>query len=99
MRLGALLDKPVGAGHDPALDRDSCGIQVDVESRFLKVTDNFLEDIGVDFRGLGNSSSEGVPGRGLDGRNNIGFDDFGRRENSSLSRVGVAITSTSLRRS
>ncbi len=29
------------------------GLQVHVESRFTTVTDNFVEDIGLDFRGLG----------------------------------------------
>ena len=68
--------------------RESVGIQVDVESRFLKVTDNFLEDIGVDFRGLGNNASEGVAGRGIANRPNVGFDDFGRRENINPASPG-----------
>jgi Flp pilus assembly secretin CpaC/tetratricopeptide (TPR) repeat protein len=68
--------------------REAVGIQVDVESRFLKVTDNFLEDIGVDFRGLGNNASEGIPGRGLSSRPNVGFDDFGRRENINPASPG-----------
>jgi type II secretory pathway component GspD/PulD (secretin) len=69
--------------------RESVGIQIDVESRFLKVTDNFLEDVGVDFRGLGNNSSEGQPGLGLAGRPNVGFDDFGRRENINPAAPGL----------
>jgi tetratricopeptide (TPR) repeat protein len=62
--------------------RQSVGIQVDIETRFLKVEDSFLEDIGVDFRGLGNQAAEGVAGRGLErnNRGNAGFDDFGRRD-------------------
>ena len=40
---------------------------VDIQARFLKVEDNFLEDIGVDFRGLGQ------PGLGT----NNSFNDFG----------------------
>ncbi|MHC5062671.1 MAG: hypothetical protein ACYTG5_01700 [Planctomycetota bacterium] len=62
--------------------RQAVGIQVDVEARFLRVEDNFLEDIGVDFRGLGDQASEGVPGRGLEenNRSNLRFDDFGRPE-------------------
>src|SRR6185369_17186951 len=40
---------------------------VDIQARFLKVEDNFLEDIGVDFRGLGQ------PGLGT----NNAFNDFG----------------------
>lgn len=47
--------------------REATGIMVDIESRFLKVEDNFLEDIGVDFRGLG------APGLGT----NEFFNDFG----------------------
>jgi type II secretory pathway component GspD/PulD (secretin) len=47
--------------------REATGIMVDVQARFLKVEDNFLEDIGVDFRGLGS------PGKGT----NEFFDDFG----------------------
>lgn len=72
--------------------RGAVGIQVDVETRFIKVEDQFLEDIGVDFRGLGNDSSEGIPGKGLEGRQNAGFDDFGRRENinpSNPSEIGT----------
>jgi type II secretory pathway component GspD/PulD (secretin) len=40
---------------------------VDIQARFIKVEDNFLEDIGVDFRGLGQ------PGLGT----NAFFNDFG----------------------
>jgi type II secretory pathway component GspD/PulD (secretin)/tetratricopeptide (TPR) repeat protein len=47
--------------------REATGIMVDIQARFLKVEDNFLEDIGVDFRGLGS------PGLGT---NNF-FNDFG----------------------
>jgi Flp pilus assembly secretin CpaC/tetratricopeptide (TPR) repeat protein len=47
--------------------RDSAGIMVDIQARFLEVEDNFLEDIGVDFRGLGQ------PGLGADEF----FNDFG----------------------
>jgi type II secretory pathway component GspD/PulD (secretin) len=47
--------------------REATGIMVDIQARFLKVEDNFLEDIGVDFRGLG------APGKGT----NTFFDDFG----------------------
>jgi tetratricopeptide (TPR) repeat protein len=47
--------------------RESAGIMVDIEARFLEVEDNFLEDIGVDFRGLGQ------PGLGSDAF----FNDFG----------------------
>ncbi len=47
--------------------REATGIMVDIQSRFIRVEDNFLEDIGVDFRGLGQ------PGLGT----NEFFDDFG----------------------
>jgi Flp pilus assembly secretin CpaC/tetratricopeptide (TPR) repeat protein len=47
--------------------REATGIMVDIQARFLKVEDNFLEDIGVDFRGLGS------PGAGT----NDFFNDFG----------------------
>jgi len=47
--------------------REATGIMVDIQARFLNVEDNFLEDIGVDFRGLGS------PGKGT----NEFFDDFG----------------------
>jgi type II secretory pathway component GspD/PulD (secretin) len=47
--------------------REATSIMVDIQARFLKVEDNFLEDIGVDFRGLGQ------PGKGT----NRFFNDFG----------------------
>jgi type II secretory pathway component GspD/PulD (secretin)/tetratricopeptide (TPR) repeat protein len=47
--------------------REATGIMVDIQARFLQVEDNFLEDIGVDFRGLGQ------PGLGT----NNNFNDFG----------------------
>jgi type II secretory pathway component GspD/PulD (secretin)/tetratricopeptide (TPR) repeat protein len=47
--------------------REATGIMVDIQARFLTVEDNFLEDIGVDFRGLGS------PGKGT----NAFFNDFG----------------------
>lgn len=47
--------------------REATGIMVDIQARFLSVEDNFLEDIGVDFRGLGQ------PGPGT----NAFFNDFG----------------------
>ncbi|MBI1382785.1 MAG: hypothetical protein GC161_17060 [Planctomycetaceae bacterium] len=47
--------------------REATGIMVDINARFLSVADNFLEDIGVDFRGLG------APGLG----SNAFFNDFG----------------------
>ncbi|MGE0142025.1 MAG: hypothetical protein AB7I19_02735 [Planctomycetota bacterium] len=70
--------------------RQSVGIQVDIEARFLKVEDSFLEDIGVDFRGLGDQSSEGRAGRGLErnNRSNLRFDDFGRAEQINSAAPG-----------
>jgi len=47
--------------------RSQAGLLVTVEARFLTVEDNFLEDIGVDLRGLGNQLPVGSPslfGRG-----------------------------------
>jgi type II secretory pathway component GspD/PulD (secretin) len=49
--------------------REATGIMVDIQARFMKVEDSFLEDIGVDFRGLGQ------PGLGADGKD---FNDFGQ---------------------
>ncbi|MEY2981341.1 MAG: hypothetical protein RL562_1568 [Planctomycetota bacterium] len=70
--------------------RRAVGIQIDVEARFLRVEDSFLEDVGVDFRGLGDQSSEGVPGRGLErnNRSNLRFDDFGRPEEINSASPG-----------
>ncbi len=48
--------------------REATGIMVNVQAQFVKVEDNFLEDIGVDFRGLG------PPGPGVNGQD---FNDFG----------------------
>lgn len=54
--------------------RKSAALMVALEARFLLVEDNFLEDIGVDFRGLGdNSQGTGVPGLGT----GVSLDDFG----------------------
>jgi len=56
--------------------RKSAGLMVNMDVRFLTVEDNFLEEIGVDFRGLGDDSqSQGRPGRGTDAI----MDDFGAR--------------------
>jgi type II secretory pathway component GspD/PulD (secretin) len=78
--------------------RRHVGIQVDVESRFLKVEDSFLEDVGIDLRGLGNQSSQGLAGRGLEkagDRRNAGFDDFGPREQQNPAVPGTVGTGTS----
>lgn len=70
IRQGILIIKHTQDVHQQiqqALDglRKSASIMVALEARFLLVEDNFLEDIGVDFRGLGDDSQGvGVPGRG-----------------------------------
>lgn len=77
--------------------RRHVGIQVDVESRFLKVEDSFLEDVGIDLRGLGNQASQGLPGRGLEkkgDRQNAGFDDFGPRQQQNPAVPGEVGTGT-----
>jgi len=48
--------------------REATGIMVDIQARFMKVEDTFLEDMGIDLRGLG------APGLG-DGA--FAFNDFG----------------------
>lgn len=53
--------------------RRPANIMVEITVRFLRVEDSFLEDIGVDWRGLGDDSTVGVPGQGT----NDVFDDFG----------------------
>ena len=54
--------------------RRTTGLQVAIESRFISVQNNFLQDIGVDWRGLGdNTGGIGVPGKGT----SAPFDDFG----------------------
>ncbi|MEO6595197.1 MAG: hypothetical protein ABIP94_10635, partial [Planctomycetota bacterium] len=78
--------------------RRHVGIQIDVEARFLKVEDSFLEDVGIDLRGLGNQSSQGLAGRGLEkkgARQNAGFDDFGPRQQQNAAAPGVVGTGTS----
>ncbi|MFT6831608.1 MAG: tetratricopeptide (TPR) repeat protein [Planctomycetota bacterium] len=59
--------------------RDSTGILVDIQARFMRVEDNFLEDIGVDFRGLGQ------PGLGVD---NQEFNDFGDGSSELGNEIG-----------
>jgi len=53
--------------------RHNSGTLVNIETRFLSLEDRFLEDIGVDFRGLngqnGSSDTETIP--------NVPLDDFG----------------------
>jgi type II secretory pathway component GspD/PulD (secretin) len=55
--------------------RASVGVLVNIETRFIVVEDNFLEDIGVDFRGLdGNINDLANP---LGDVPNVLLDDFG----------------------
>ncbi len=77
--------------------RRHVGIQIDVEARFLKVEDSFLEDVGIDLRGLGNQASQGLPGRGLEkkgDRSGAGFDDFGPRQQQNPASPGLVGTGT-----
>lgn len=77
--------------------RRHVGIQIDIEARFLKVEDSFLEDVGIDLRGLGNQASQGLPGRGLEKngpRPNAGFDDFGPRQQQNSAAPGEVGTGT-----
>ena len=59
--------------------REPANIMVDIKVRFLLVEDSFLEDVGVDFRGLGDNATSGVPGDSGD-INNV-FNDFGDSTN------------------
>jgi type II secretory pathway component HofQ len=77
--------------------RQAVGILVDIEARFLKVEDSFLEDVGVDFRGLGDQSAGGVPGRGLEkkgDRSGFRFDDYGQPQQTSPAAPGTIGTGT-----
>lgn len=53
--------------------RKPSNIMVEITVRFMRVEDSFLQDIGVDWRGLGDDSTVGLPGKGVDDV----FDDFG----------------------
>ncbi len=54
-KIQDLLDGLRGAG----------GLQVAIETRFVTVEDNFLQEVGVDLRGLGDGTGGiGVPGQG-----------------------------------
>ncbi len=59
--------------------RKSTNTSVEISVRFMKVEDSFLQDIGIDFRGLGNQSTQGIDGAGT----NVAFDDFGSDPGSS----------------
>jgi type II secretory pathway component GspD/PulD (secretin)/Flp pilus assembly protein TadD len=72
LRQGNLIIRNQTGVHKAIIDlldnlRSQVGLLVSVEARFITVEDNFLEDIGVDLRGLGNQlpvGSPSVPGRG-----------------------------------
>jgi type II secretory pathway component GspD/PulD (secretin)/tetratricopeptide (TPR) repeat protein len=66
--------------------RKSTNTSVEIRVRFLKVEDSFLQDIGIDFRGLGNQATEGIEGKG----SNVGFDDFGTNPAAVLGTDGTA---------
>lgn len=58
--------------------RRNTGVQVAIEARFITVENNFLQEIGVDLRGLGDDTAGvGVAGPGT----NRSFDDFGQAGN------------------
>lgn len=71
--------------------RRATNIMVEIKVRFLMVEDSFLEDIGVDFRGLGNQATAGVPGKGS---NNV-FDDFGSDPGSPAAPGEIGTDNTS----
>ena len=61
-RHGTLIIRQTSSVHkqiDSLLNdlRKATGLLVTIETRFLTVTDDFLEDVGVDWRGLGAASS------------------------------------------
>lgn len=55
--------------------RTNMGTLINIESRFITVTDSFLEDIGLDFRGLGPDSVN--PDAGANIPPGLSLDDFG----------------------
>ena len=79
IRNGILIVKHTKEIHEQVQElltglRRSATIMVALEARFLLVEDNFLEDIGVDFRGLGDHSQGiGISGRGT----RANMDDLG----------------------
>ncbi len=74
---GILIVKAPPATHKKVQDlldglRGTGGLTVSIETRFITVEDNFLQDIGVDLRGLGDQSG----GLGLRGKGRLEtFDD------------------------
>ncbi|MFN0207269.1 MAG: hypothetical protein ACKVS6_13270 [Planctomycetota bacterium] len=78
---GTLVVRQTAKVHDQLekfLDdlREVTNLMVEVQTRFLIAEDNFLEDIGFDWRGLGDNGNSGVPPSGGLG-SAPPFDDFG----------------------
>ncbi len=88
---GTLVVRAPRATHNKIKDllddlRESTGLLVSIEARFITVEDNFLEDVGVDLRGLGDDTGGvGVPGRGVDEP----LDDFGLPGSDSVGVPGA----------
>ncbi len=55
--------------------RASVGVLVNIETRFISVEDNFLEDIGIDFRGLDGNVNDSA--NTMASVPNVLLDDFG----------------------
>ena len=73
--------------------RQDSDIFVMIEARFIDVIDDFLQDIGIDYRGLGSVSNFGTPfGNILNdnrtGGNDLGFVKQGRAENDTTLITG-----------
>lgn len=56
--------------------RRSAGSLVTIESRFITVSDNWLQELGVDFRGLDNATLPDVT-NGLEDMSSLGLDNSG----------------------
>ncbi|MBM4014021.1 MAG: hypothetical protein FJ293_03530 [Planctomycetes bacterium] len=87
---GALVVRQTGDVHtkiDKLLSdlRANARTMVNIQARFLSLEDRFLEDIGVDFRGLngqnGSSSAAAVP--------NVPLDDFGTPGSGGVGSPGA----------
>ncbi len=57
--------------------RKDSDIFVMIEARFIDITDDFLEDIGVDYRNLGTTSNLGTPFGNIINDNRTGGNDLG----------------------
>ncbi|MEW6741122.1 MAG: hypothetical protein AB1486_00035 [Planctomycetota bacterium] len=82
--ISQVSDKALIVRHQPRVQeqikrlladlRENAGTLINIETRFILVEDNFLEDIGVDFRGL--NGQNGAPGTAA-AVPNAPLDDFG----------------------